>query len=195
MVYSSSPVWRGGFLKIISEKTVYDGKFISVSEIDFVGRGGQSGAWEIVRRKTFGKIVSVFALTKNREVILEKIFRIPMGTYVFELPAGLMNKPDEKQEEAIKRELREETGYVAESVELMLEGPFNAGLLNDEIMIFFANDVEKVGEPQLEHAEDIEVVLVPLDDLIDFALNPPGGCGIDVKILSIVPILQKRGLI
>lgn len=182
-------------MKIVNEEIVYDGKFIAVSKVNFVGRNGQNGTWEAVRRKIFGKIVSIFALTRNREVILEKIFRIPMGTYVFEFPAGLMDKPDERPEEAIKRELREETGYVAESAELVLDGPFNAGLLADEIMIFFAKDVEKMGEPKLEYAEDIEVVLVPLSELIDFALNPPDGYGVDVKILSVLPVLQKKGLI
>jgi len=182
-------------LKIIGEDVVYDGRFISVKKIYFEGRDGKPAAWESVQRKTFGKIVAICALTKNREVILEKSFRIPINSYVIELPAGLMDKKGELPEETIERELLEETGYRVENIELMLEGPFNAGLVADELTIFFGDNAEKVCEPQLESAEDIEVITVPTENLFHFLKNPPDGCKVDIKIFNIIPFLQEKGIL
>src|SRR3989344_5905223 len=180
-------------MKITGEEIVYDGKFISVKKVSFETKRGTSGIWETVKRKTFGKVVSIFALTSDREVILEKTFRVPLGTYVIELPAGLMDKKGETPKEVIKRELLEETGYsFAGEAQLILEGPFNAGLVADEMMTFFAENVEKVSEPCPEDAEDIKVIKVPLHELVDFVMNPPDGCKVDIKILGVLPILKRK---
>lgn len=183
-------------MKIIREEIVFDGSFIKVSRIHFIGKTGRECVWETVKRKTFGKIVALFALTNEKEVILEKTFRIPLNRYVVELPAGLMDREGETPEEVIQRELREETGYeVRNGVTKILEGPFNSGLLNDELLIFFADNVEKVGEPLLEDAEDIEVITVPLSSLVDFCMESHPDFLIDIKILNVLPVLEKRGLI
>lgn len=180
-------------MKITGEEIVYDGKFILVKKIHFKGRDGKSNVWEMVKRKTFGKIVAICAITQNKEIILEKSFRIPINSHIIELPAGLMDKKGENPKEAIKRELLEETGYQVEKVELMLEGPFNAGLVADEIQIFFAENAEKVCEPDLENAEEIEVIKVPTKKLFDFLKKPPKNCKLDIKTFSLIPFLEERG--
>lgn len=183
-------------MKIQKTEIAFDGSFIQVSRVHFIGKTGKECVWEVVRRKTFGKIAAIFALTEKREVILEKSFRVPFNQYVIELPAGLMDKKDETPESLIARELREETGYsVGAAPERVLEGPFNAGLLNDELIIFFADNVKKVGAPMLEDAEDIEVLLVPLDSLVDFCMAKHSDFLVDIKILNVLPVLEKKGLI
>jgi 8-oxo-dGTP pyrophosphatase MutT (NUDIX family) len=107
-----------------------------------------------------------------------------------------MDKPNENPADTIKRELLEETGYTFEGKpELLLEGPFNAGLLADEMMVFYASGAWKEREPNLEPTEDIEVITVLAGSLVDFVLNPPRGCLPDVKLLSVLPILERRGVI
>lgn len=183
-------------MEIIGEELVFDGRFIAVKKISFKGSDGKTYVWETVKRKMFGKIVSICAVTRDKEIILNKIFRIPANRYVIEFPAGLMDKPGEDPADAIKRELLEETGYNFEGrPELLIEGPFNAGLLADELMVFYALGAWKAQEPHLEPTEDIEVITVPVNSLIDFVLYPPEGCLPDMKLLSILPILERRGAI
>jgi len=175
---------------------VQEGKFTTRRDIYFLDKEGKEQVWEAVGRNMHVKTVSIFALTANREVILEKIFRVPFNGYVLELPAGLGDREGESAEELARRELLEETGYQAQKMTLLMHGPYNAGLLSDEMMLFFAPNAEKIAEPQLEPAEDLEVILVPLDKLVDFLTDSPKqGIPADLKILSALPVLQNRGLI
>ncbi len=182
-------------MKITGEEIVYDGRFIGVRKIHFEGRRGKPGVWEAVKRKTFGKIVAICAITKEKEIILEKNFRVPINSYNIELPAGLMDKKGESPEETIKRELLEETGYKVEKVELLLEGPFNAGLVEDELQVFFGENAEYVCEPELEDAEDIEVIKVPVENLFYFLRHPPKGCKVDIKTFNLIPFLHEKGIL
>lgn len=98
-------------MKLIRDEVGYDGEFIRVIRRHFRAPNGNPGVWELVRRKnTHGRIIMIAAVTAEKELILEKIFRIPLNDYVLELPAGLMDKAGESEQEAVGRELLEETG-------------------------------------------------------------------------------------
>ena len=60
-------------MKIIKKKEAYKGKYLKVIEKEYLTKRGEKGIWECVERK--GGVLT-FPLTKNKEVILEKIFRI-----------------------------------------------------------------------------------------------------------------------
>lgn len=178
-------------MKIVKDELVYDGPFIQVIRRQFIGRLGEQGIWEVVRRKTFGRLIATAALTPEHELILVKIFRWPINNYVLELPAGIMDVEEESEIETAKRELLEETGYKTEKLRPLLNGPFNAGLLADEMAIYFGENARKVTEPKLDNAEDIEVVKVPLKNLIDY-LSKENKTKIDLKVAAIIPFLIKK---
>jgi ADP-ribose pyrophosphatase len=179
-------------MKILNKKIIYKGKYLKVLTKDFITKEGKRGKWEYVERKN---AVVIFPLTKNREVILEKIYRIPLNSFAIELPAGLLDKKKETPEKTAKRELLEETGYLAKKLIPIISSPFNTGLEKTEWIVFFAPDVKFVGRKETGEAEEIEVIKIPLGRLVEFLMNPPKGTKVEMHTLGILLALGKKGLI
>jgi 8-oxo-dGTP pyrophosphatase MutT (NUDIX family) len=115
--------------------------------------------------------VNVIALTKKREVILEKQYRHGAGQIMLEIPAGIMDEEDESPEQAARRELLEETGYRGERfIEVGKVYP-NPATHNNLTYSFLALDVEKVEQQKLDDTEEIDVSLLPLDKFISLVKN------------------------
>lgn len=168
-----------------------DGCFVQLIKRPFINQQtGKSGHWEFVRRKVHGRIVAVVALTPDRQIVLIKIFRVPLNGYIVECCAGLADQRGENETVLARRELLEETGYQCDNLRPIMSGPFNAGLNADEIVFYLGTNARLVAEPQLETAEDIEVMLVPTSDLASFLTNPPNGVRVDVKLWSLIPFVR-----
>ncbi|MDD5433282.1 MAG: NUDIX hydrolase [Candidatus Pacebacteria bacterium] len=183
-------------MEILNREIVFQGKYIRVNKKTFKTKSGKIGVWEVVERmKLYKRIVIIFALTKNKEVVLEKNYRVPLESYVLELPAGITDKEGEGEEQAAKRELFEETGYVAKEMIEIFSSVGAPGITNSEYVYFFAPDVEFAGKQAGDDEEEIEVFTVPLEKLVDFVLEPKQGVKIDDKILNVLPILKHKQLI
>lgn len=179
-------------IKIVKDELVYDGQFKQMIRRHFIGTNGQSDSWDMVKRKTYGRAVCIAAVTSERELILIKIFRIPLQSYILEFPAGLMDKQGEAEEAAARRELLEETGYEAERLEFLVSGPSNASLLADETALYLGINARFVQPPHLESHEDIKVVKVPIDNLMSYLDEASKKeMKIDIKLPAILPFLEK----
>lgn len=122
--------------------------------------------WEWVERVNTSGAVVIVPITREGELVLVEQHRIPLGRRVIELPAGLVGDSigieDEAFVEAAQRELLEETGYEAASLEHLTEGPSSAGLAAEVYALFLARDACRVGPGGGDHSEDIQVHVVPL---------------------------------
>ena len=105
---------------------------------------------------------SVIALTTDSRVLLVRQYRPALERYTVELPSGLID-PGETPEQAIRRELLEETGYAAGDLEVF--GPMftDNGRLGNQIWACMATGVRLVEGYTPE--EGIEVVAWPLPEL------------------------------
>lgn len=183
-------------MKIIKKEILFEGKFIRVVAKHFETKDGKRGVWEMVEKKIpQSRAVIIFALTSDREVVLERIYRVPLEAYVLEPPAGICDKEGESDEETAQRELLEETGYKAEKIIKVFTCTGDMSLSDMELVYFFAPDVEYTGQKDHDDAEEIELVTMPIDKLVDIAINPPPETKIAFDLLSILPILEKKGLI
>jgi ADP-ribose pyrophosphatase len=139
------------------QSVLAEGRFIRV-----VSRSG----WEWVERTNTSGAVVIAAITTARELVLIEQYRIPLDRRVIELPAGLVGDLAESREEglfeAARRELLEETGYEAQGIECLLDGPSSSGLTNEVFTLVLAKDVQKVGHGGGDATEDIRVHVVPL---------------------------------
>src|ERR1041385_7841219 len=108
--------------------------------------------------------VNVVPLTSDDQVIMVEQWRHGTRSVHLETPGGLMDA-NESSEHCARRELLEETGYEAgELIPLGTVHP-NPAFQNNLQHYVLATNCRKVREPDLDHAEDIAVRLVPLPDI------------------------------
>jgi len=125
---------------------------------------------------------SVLALTKNREVVLVRQFRHGAQGAFWEFPGGVV-EDGESPLDGVRREMQEETGYTTSN--LIEVGNFypNPALQTNLMYGYLAYDVEKTDAQKLDDAEDIEVHLVPLDELIAMTKRGEFQHGLQVAVL------------
>lgn len=162
------------------KKSLHKGRFLAMFE-----RGG----WEYVDRVGASGVVVILAVTDANELVLVEQHRVPVGASVIELPAGLAGDlPDARDEdfrEAARRELLEETGYEAENIEFLCEGPPSAGLTSEIQTLLRATGIRKTGPGGGDESEDITVHTIALDQLDDWLSRAmQRGCLIDPKIYA-----------
>lgn len=167
--------------------TRYAGRYLNLLERD---------GWEFASRSNASGVVVLVPVTEEGEIVLVEQFRTPVGKNVIELPAGLVGdheEPDESILKAAKRELKEETGFEAAELELLMECPSSAGM-SDEILSFvLARGLRRIGPGGGDDSEDIQVHVIPLEE-VDQWLRKQQAAGkpLDPKIYAALYWLSKR---
>ncbi|KIM49313.1 hypothetical protein M413DRAFT_61112 [Hebeloma cylindrosporum] len=167
--------------KIISstEMSVSEARWITLKKIKYTDQEGKERLWECAERKTRKSTgvdaVAVFAILRSKTnafptstVVIEQ-YRPPIGKYVIELPAGLIDEGETAEQAAI-RELHEETGY--EAGEILQVSPVivsdpgmtNANMQLVVVSVLFDDKLE-TPEPKLDPGEYIVTKTVELSKL------------------------------
>jgi len=151
------------------------------------------GHWEYAERTTASGAVAIVAVTDSRRLVLIEQFRIPLGCPVIELPAGLAGDVPEDAAldpaialaNAAHRELLEETGYEAEQMRCLADGPTSAGLTSEIVTFFHATGLRRTQTGGGDEHEAITVHEPPLDELHAWlAARAAAGAAIDPKIYA-----------
>jgi 8-oxo-dGTP pyrophosphatase MutT (NUDIX family) len=158
---------RGDVWEILSSKYVVKDRWLTLRADDCRNADGQVIAPYYVLE--YPPWVNVLALTPERNVVLIKQYRHGIRQVILELPGGAVDEQDASILDAAQRELREETGYMAEQWREI--GTFCASPNNhtNTAHCFLAFGARYVTEPQREASEHIEVVLMSLDELLELA--------------------------
>lgn len=184
----SSQFIRAGAHGPMSKPTFhYRGRFLGIAERE---------GWEFATRTNVSDVAVLVPVTDDEEIILVEQFRVPVNRRVIELPAGLVgdhDDPDEPMETAARRELLEETGYVAKRITELLACPSTAGMSDEIITFLLAEGLERVGPGGGDDSEDIRVHVVPLDDACTWLSARRGeGFYLDPKVYSGIFWLERR---
>ncbi len=168
--------------KIKKINQLADGKFISLYDLQYKNKLDQDKHWTVATRKD-KKAVEDFYLNKKedkvdavaiaayhigyKKLVIIKQFRVPINDYLYELPAGLVDKDDKDVVESVKRELKEETGLDLldlnknYSIEKTYLSP---GMTDESIAMIFCTCDGELNKDGLEDDEDIEAILVSQEE-------------------------------
>ncbi len=161
-------------------ETLFETRWIQLQRI---------GHWDFVRRPHSDSSVGILAITPEQEIVLVEQFRIPVQRRVIEIPAGIVGDEEEHRGEPLEataaRELLEETGYRAGTIERLMETPTSAGLTAEFVHLFYAKDLVREQSGGGVAGEDITVHHVPLANLREWLREKEAaGMIVDYKICA-----------
>lgn len=156
-------------LNISQSEVVFTGKIWNVVREHFDYSGAQL-AREFVAHPG---AVAVIAVDEELRVLLIHQYRHPVRSYLWEVPAGLLDATDATKAAAAERELLEESGYQAGSISPLIDFYTTPGGNSEQISIFLARDLTYVGyNLELEGEEvDMEVAWIPLSEALSSVLK------------------------
>lgn len=112
-------------------------------------------------------IVATVETGEGRKLVVTKEFRVPLWDYEYGFPAGLING-DENLEQAVTRELKEETGLEVAKIKHISSPVFSsAGLTDESCHMVLVEAKGEVSDKWLDHTEDIEVLLLDVKGIRD----------------------------
>lgn len=107
---------------------------------------------------------NAFCVTKEGKVVMVKQYRHGIESIETELPGGVIEE-GETWQAGIEREVKEETGYQFEKFEYLGKICANPSTTNNFMHMFLAIGGEKVAEQELDHSEEVEVLIMTIDEV------------------------------
>lgn len=148
--------------KQLSTENKFTGRMISVfCDIVELGDGSKSSR-EVVRHPG---ACAVVAQLPDGKIILEKQYRYAIADALIELPAGKIDK-GEDHFVCVKRELKEETGYIANTWKYLGPLAMSAGFSDEIIHLYFASDLV-AGDAELDEGEFLEVLKYTKEEVLE----------------------------
>lgn len=123
--------------------------------------------WEWVERRGTWQVVGALVenISHNTFILVEQ-FRPLMGTQVIECVAGLVD-PWNTPQDAIAKEIKEETWYIAEKIEFLFRWPKSAGITTEQTLDYYVQVRWDAWEQELEESERWLIVHETQNDLQD----------------------------
>jgi len=146
---------------VLESRRVYEGRVVSLRVDRVALPDGHSALREVAEH---APVVVIVPLDGEGNVLLVRQYRLPVEQFLLELPAGGID-PGENIEEAVQRELREETGERAGRLERLAAFYASPGYCDELMHLFLATELEHsplVGDSD----ESIEVVRMPLSEAL-----------------------------
>jgi ADP-ribose pyrophosphatase len=138
----------------ISTQTVFKGHLLEVRKDQVRLPDGTESIREYIVHP--GAVV-ILAFLDNGNLLFERQFRYPLRQVFLELPAGKID-PGEAIIETARRELLEETGYIASEWSHLGKIHPCIGYSDERIEIFVARGLQLIGEKKLDHNEFLDVI-------------------------------------
>jgi len=171
-----------------TQTILHSGKFLALIK---------EGHWEYVDRVKGSGATIILAETADQKILLIEQYRIPVHARTIELPAGIIGdepgSSNESQAEAARRELLEETGYVADIFVPLMMGPSCSGLTSEKVTLFRATGLRHAGKGGGVANEEITIHEIPVAEVVRWLETKAStGILIDPKIYAGLFFLTKN---
>lgn len=163
--------------KINKLTTLAETKFLNLYNAEYSNKGGNIKNWIIASRKEKENLEGVYLNNKElqddavlivpfhkeeEKIVVIRQFRVPINSYIYEMPAGLIDKGESPQT-TITRELKEETGLdVIEILKNTVKGQLflSPGMTDESVTSVFCTCGGTISKAYMEEDEDIEPILL-----------------------------------
>jgi NTP pyrophosphohydrolases including oxidative damage repair enzymes len=173
--------------KLLSSEMIYRGRVFTVYKEIFMTEKGET-VIEVVRHRG---AVAILPVLPDGRIVLEKQYRYSIRDFIYEVPAGTLEEK-EKPESCAKRELTEETGFVAETLDYITKILMSPGYVDEQIYLFVARVKQSVSQTNLDRDEIIQTVIMKPEEAIEMIKN---GKIIDSKTISLILLAKSLGYI
>lgn len=150
------------FETTLNSKTVFSGRILNLRIEEVRLPNGKTSTREIVDHPG---AVAVVAMNEKKEVLMVRQFRKPVESVLLEIPAGKLEKGEDK-EECAQRELMEETGFFARDLRHLTDFYTSPGFSSEIMHLFLARDLESKPK-EADEDEYIQMEEVPFEEAIE----------------------------
>ncbi len=146
--------------KTLSSKIIYDGRAVKLRVDTVQMAGGRETTREIVEH---AECVAIIAVDADDNVLLVKQYRKSVEKELLEIPAGGI-EPEEEPVDAVRREMREETGYLPQKIERLGGFYSSPGFCTEYLHLYLATDLTP-SQLYAEDTENIKLTRVPISQI------------------------------
>jgi ADP-ribose pyrophosphatase len=177
--------------KTLSSELVYESAWIAVNKHQTINPAGNPAVYSVVNFKNLA--IGILPLSEDGYTWLVGQWRYPLNAYSWEIPEGGGPLGEEPIETAV-RELKEETGIVAQKFEEIMQLHLSNSATNEHAFVFLATDLT-FEEAEPEETEDLKVKKVHINDAFDMVMNGEITDGISVAaIFKVKYLIDNRNL-
>lgn len=152
--------------QILTQETAWSGKIFDVECLEVKLPNGHVSRRDVIRHHG---AVAIVALTESGKIALVRQYRTALDRVTVEIPAGKL-EPGEDPLDCAKRELKEETGFVAGRIAYLTTIASSCGFTDELIHLYLATQLSFEGASPDED-EFLNVDLVDVQDLVDAVLD------------------------